>query len=37
MRLTDFLVNPTRIPDGEVTLQLANWLAHKRAGRDLSV
>jgi hypothetical protein len=36
-RLTDFLVNPTRIADGEVTLQLANWLAHKRAGRDLSV
>ncbi|MCR6655548.1 MAG: hypothetical protein NVV63_06930 [Opitutus sp.] len=36
-RLGDYLKNGSRIPDGETTLRLLNWLAHKRAGGDLSI
>ena len=36
-RLNDFLTSRTRQPDAESALQLLNWLAHKRAGRDLSL
>ena len=36
-RLNDFLKANARLPDAEVTLQLLNWLAQKRAGRDLSL
>lgn len=36
-RLNDFLTGRTRLPDAELTLRLLNWLAHKRAGRDLSL
>ena len=36
-RLHDFLKGRTRLPDAELTLRLLNWLAHKRAGRDLSL
>ena len=36
-RLNDFLQAESRLPDAELTLQLLNWLAQKRAGRDLSL
>lgn len=36
-RLNDFLKANDRLPDAELTLQLLNWLAQKRAGRDLSL
>jgi hypothetical protein len=36
-RLNDFLKSNDRLPDAELTLQLLNWLAQKRAGRDLSL
>jgi len=36
-RLSDFLKGGRRMPDAEATLQMLNWLAHKRAGRDLSL
>ncbi len=36
-RLNDYLTGRTRLPDAEVTLRLLNWLAQKRAGRDLSL
>jgi hypothetical protein len=36
-RLHDYLTGRTRLPDAELTLQMLNWLAHKRAGRDLSL
>jgi hypothetical protein len=36
-RLNDYLTGRTRQPDAELVLQLLNWLAHKRAGRDLSL
>lgn len=36
-RLNDFLTGGTRLPDAELTLRMLNWLAHKRAGCDLSL
>lgn len=36
-RLNDFLTGRSRLPDAELTLQTLNWLAQKRAGRDLSL
>jgi hypothetical protein len=36
-RLHNFLKGRSRLPDAEVTLQMLNWLAQKRAGRDLSL
>ena len=36
-RLNDFLKAESRLPDAELTLQLLNWLAQKRAGRDISL
>jgi hypothetical protein len=36
-RLNDFLTGRTRLPDAELTLRMLNWLAQKRAGRDLSL
>jgi hypothetical protein len=36
-RLTDYLKGPRRMPDAEAALQMLNWLAQKRAGRDLSL
>jgi hypothetical protein len=36
-RLTDYLKGLRRMPDAETTLQMLNWLAQKRAGRDLSL
>jgi hypothetical protein len=32
-RLNDFLIARRRLPDAELTLQLAAWLAHRRNGR----
>lgn len=36
-RLNDFLTGRSRLPDAELALQMLNWLAHKRTGRDLSL
>src|SRR6266542_3123251 len=36
-RITNFLTGHNRLPDAELTLQMLNWLAQKRAGRDLSI
>jgi hypothetical protein len=36
-RLNNFLTGHNRLPDAELTLQLLNWLAQKRAGRDISL
>jgi hypothetical protein len=36
-RMSDFLAGRRRLPDAELTLQLLNWLAAKKAGRDLSL
>lgn len=36
-RLTDYLKGRRRMPDAETILQMLNWLAQKRAGRDLSL
>lgn len=36
-RINDFLTGRNRLPDAELTLQMLNWLAQKRAGRDLSL
>jgi hypothetical protein len=36
-RLNDFLTGHSRLPDAELTLQMLNWLAQKRGGRDLSL
>lgn len=36
-RLHNFLKGRSRLPDAELTLQMLNWLAQKRAGRDLSL
>jgi hypothetical protein len=36
-RLNNFLKANDRLPDAELTLRLLNWLAHKRADRDLGV
>jgi len=36
-RLNDFLKGRSRLPDAELTLQMLNWLAQMRAGRDLSL
>jgi len=36
-RLTDYLKGLRRMPDAETALQMLNWLAQKRAGRDLSL
>jgi hypothetical protein len=35
-RVHDFLTNPTRLPDAELTLHILQWLAAKRRGHDLS-
>lgn len=35
-RLTDFIVDRSRLPDAEMTLQMLTWVAYKRSGRDLS-
>ena len=36
-RLNNFLTGRNRLPDAELTLQMLNWLAQRRAGRDLSL
>lgn len=36
-RITDFTANGSRMPDAETLLQILNWLAQKRAGKDLSL
>lgn len=36
-RVTDFLKNGSRMPEAETLLQMLNWLAQKRTGRDLSL
>lgn len=36
-RLSDYLANGSRMPDAETLLQILNWLAHKQAGRDISL
>jgi len=36
-RLSDYVKGGRRMPDAEATLQMLNWLAHKRAGRDLAL
>ena len=36
-RLNDYLTGHTRQPEAEIALQMLNWLAHKQAGRDLSL
>ena len=36
-RITDYLKGSRRMPDAETTLQMLNWLAQKRAGRDVSL
>jgi len=36
-RLNDYLKVGSRMPDAETLLQMLNWLAHKQAGRDLSL
>jgi len=36
-RLTDYLKGCRRLPDAEMTLRMLNWLAQKKAGRDLSL
>lgn len=36
-RLNDYLKGGSRMPDAETMLQMLNWLAHKQAGRDLSL
>ena len=36
-RLNDFLTGRSRLPDAELMLQMLNWLAQKRAGRDLAL
>jgi len=36
-RLTDYLKGQRRMPDAEAALQMLNWLAQKRAGRDFSL
>ncbi|MEO6568295.1 MAG: hypothetical protein ABIO94_05990 [Opitutaceae bacterium] len=36
-RLNNFLKAKDRLPDAELTLRLLNWLAYKRAGRDLDL
>ncbi len=36
-RLYDYLKGGSRMPDAETMLQMLNWLAHKQAGRDLSL
>jgi len=36
-RMSDFLAGHRRMPDAELTLQMLNWLAAKRAGIDLSL
>lgn len=36
-RLNDFLTGHSRLPDAELTLQMLNWLAQKRSGRDPSL
>jgi hypothetical protein len=36
-RINNFLTGHDRLPDAELTLQMLNWLAQKRAGRDLSL
>lgn len=36
-RLNDFLTGRNRLPDAELALQMLNWLAQKRGGRDLSL
>lgn len=36
-RIHDYLRGRSRLPDAELTLQMLNWLAAQRAGRDLSL
>ncbi len=36
-RVTDYFRGKRRMPDAETLLQMMEWLAHKRAGIDLSV
>ena len=36
-RLNDYMTGRNRLPDAEITLQMLNWLAEKRAGKDLSL
>ena len=36
-RLNNFLKDSSRMPDAETALQMLNWLAHKKAGEDLSL
>ena len=36
-RVTDYFRGHRRMPDAETLLQMMEWLAHKRAGLDLSV
>lgn len=36
-RLHNFLTDPSRMPDAELTLRLLHWLVEKRAGRDISI
>ena len=36
-RLHEFLTDPSRMPDAELTLRLLHWLIEKRAGRDISL
>jgi len=36
-RLTDYLKGQRRMPDAEAALQMLEWVAQKRAGRDLSL
>ncbi|MFA6031170.1 MAG: helix-turn-helix transcriptional regulator [Elusimicrobiota bacterium] len=36
-RLSDFLRNGSRMPDAETLLRVLNWLAQKRAGRDIAL
>ncbi|MEN9840832.1 MAG: hypothetical protein RL376_632 [Verrucomicrobiota bacterium] len=36
-RVTDYFRGHRRMPDAETLLQMIEWLAHKRAGVDLSV
>lgn len=36
-RLHNFLTDPSRMPDAELTLRMLHWLVEKRAGRDISI